>query len=108
MQQRGEEPKMTAHTSPRTLQLPILQWLLYVPPAVTLQLCVFHANLTVNSDYFPNGITQLVFVKETESVYCEVRTELLHIVCTTRLLKSCMQSALETRQGTLCRGSTMR
>ena len=40
---------------------------------------MFRTRLTVKSNYRLNSISRLVFIKETEYVFCEVENEILHI-----------------------------
>ena len=50
----------------------------YVLP--TQDIYVFCVDLRTNSDYFPLNLNWLVFLIETECVYCAVRTECLNII----------------------------
>jgi len=47
---------------------------------LTQCICMFCVDLRTNSDYFPSNINWLVFITETECVYCAVRTASLCII----------------------------
>jgi len=54
------------------------QWLLYVPPDLTFNNSICFVRISTQTAIIPlYNINWLVFITETESVYCAVRTESL-------------------------------
>jgi hypothetical protein len=60
------------------------KWLICVPLALTLDLqdtqCIYVLRmvLTINSNYFLKHVNRLVFLKDIQSVFCDVRTGILY------------------------------